>query len=37
MLNFFAMENDGIKFYLDAPYNELMKQRDTDSKEDYNE
>lgn len=31
------MENERIKFSLDALYNELMKQRNTDSKEDYNE
>lgn len=35
--NFFTMENERIKFSLDALYNELMKQRNTDSKEDYNE
>ena len=35
--NFFTMENERIKFFLDALYNELMKQRNTDSKEDYNE
>ena len=29
--------NERIKFFLDALYNELMKQRNTDSKEDYNE
>ena len=35
--NFFTMENERIKFFLDALYNERMKQRNTDSKEDYNE